>query len=49
MSKLMASDVGMKVTTDAVQVMGGDGYSHDYLIEKKVMDKENKPDFFVGN
>ncbi len=38
MSKLYASDVGMKVTTDAVQVMGGDGYSYDYLVEKMMRD-----------
>lgn len=38
MSKLLASDVAMKVTTDAVQVMGGDGYSNDYLVEKMMRD-----------
>lgn len=38
MSKLYASDVGMKVTTDAVQVMGGEGYSYDYLVEKMMRD-----------
>ncbi|MCF6170636.1 MAG: acyl-CoA dehydrogenase family protein [Bacteroidales bacterium] len=38
MSKLYASDVGMKVTTDAVQVMAGDGYSYDYLVEKMMRD-----------
>jgi len=38
MCKLYASDVGMKVTTDAVQVMAGDGYSHDYLVEKMMRD-----------
>lgn len=38
MSKLFASDVGMKVTTDAVQVMGGEGYSYDYLTEKMMRD-----------
>lgn len=38
MCKMYASDVGMKVTTDAVQVMGGDGYSHDYLVEKMMRD-----------
>ncbi|RLD45605.1 MAG: acyl-CoA dehydrogenase [Bacteroidetes bacterium] len=38
MSKLYASDVAMKVTTDAVQVMAGDGYSHDYLVEKMMRD-----------
>lgn len=38
MSKLLASDVGMKVTTDAVQVMGGEGYSQDFLVEKMMRD-----------
>ena len=38
MSKLLASDVGMKVTTDAVQVMGGEGYSTDFLVEKMMRD-----------
>lgn len=38
MSKLFASDVGMKVTTDAVQVMAGDGYSKDYPVEKMMRD-----------
>jgi alkylation response protein AidB-like acyl-CoA dehydrogenase len=34
MSKLFASDVAMKVTTDAVQIFGGYGYMRDYPIEK---------------
>ncbi len=38
MCKMYASDVGMKVTTDAVQVMAGDGYSYDYLVEKAMRD-----------
>ena len=38
MAKLYASDVAMKVTTDAVQVMAGDGYSTDYLVEKMMRD-----------
>ena len=38
MSKLLASDVAMKVTTDAVQVMGGEGYSQDFLVEKMMRD-----------
>ena len=38
MSKLLATDVAMKVTTDAVQVMGGEGYSNDYLVEKMMRD-----------
>lgn len=38
MAKLYASDIGMKVTTDAVQVMAGDGYSEDFLVEKMMRD-----------
>ena len=38
MSKLYASDTGMKVATNAVQVMGGDGYSKDYPVEKIMRD-----------
>lgn len=38
MAKLYASDVSMKVTTDAVQVMAGEGYSTDFLVEKMMRD-----------
>jgi len=38
MSKLMASDVAMKVTTDAVQIFGGYGYMRDYPVEKYMRD-----------
>jgi len=38
MSKLFASDVAMKVTTDAVQVFGGYGYMRDYPVEKYMRD-----------
>jgi acyl-CoA dehydrogenase len=38
MSKMYASDVGMKVTTDAVQVMGGEGYSTEFMVEKMMRD-----------
>lgn len=38
MSKCFASDVAMKVTTDAVQIMGGYGYMKDYPMEKKMRD-----------
>ncbi len=38
MSKMRASDIAMKVATDAVQVMGGDGYSRDFGIEKIMRD-----------
>lgn len=38
MSKLFASDMGMKITTDAVQVMGGEGYSTEFAVEKMMRD-----------
>lgn len=38
MSKLYASDIGMEVTTDAVQAMGGDGYTWDFMVEKMMRD-----------
>jgi butyryl-CoA dehydrogenase len=38
MSKLLATDVAMKVTTDAVQLFGGYGYCKDYPIEKFMRD-----------
>lgn len=38
MAKLFASDVCMKVTTDAVQIFGGYGYMRDYPIEKFMRD-----------
>lgn len=38
MSKLYASDIGMEVTTDAVQAMGGDGYSREFMVEKMMRD-----------
>ncbi len=38
MSKLFASDTAMKVATDAVQSMGGDGYSRDFIVEKIMRD-----------
>ncbi len=38
MSKLYASDIAMKVATDAVQAMGGDGYSRDFIVEKIMRD-----------
>ncbi len=34
MAKLHASDVAMRVTTDAVQVLGGNGYTTDYPAER---------------
>lgn len=38
MAKLFATDVAMKVTTDAVQVLGGYGYMKDYPVEKMMRD-----------
>ena len=38
MSKYYATDVAMKVTTDAVQVMGGEGYSKEHPVEKMMRD-----------
>lgn len=38
MSKYLATDMAMKVCSDAVQVMGGDGYSCDYPVEKMMRD-----------
>lgn len=38
MSKLFATDVAMKVTTDVVQIFGGYGYMRDYPVEKMMRD-----------
>ena len=38
MAKCFASDVAMKVTTDAVQVFGGAGYMKDYPVERFMRD-----------
>ena len=37
-SKVFASEAAMKVTTDAVQVLGGYGYSKEYPVEKLMRD-----------
>jgi len=34
MAKLFATDMAMKVTTDAVQVLGGSGYTQDFPVER---------------
>lgn len=34
MAKLYASDIAMEVTTDAVQIFGGYGYSREYPVER---------------
>lgn len=38
MAKCLAADVAMKVTVDAVQVMGGYGYMKEYPVEKMMRD-----------
>ncbi|QWR78484.1 acyl-CoA dehydrogenase family protein [Candidatus Magnetomonas plexicatena] len=38
MAKTFATDIGMKVTTNALQVMGGSGYMRDYPVEKMMRD-----------
>ena len=38
MAKCFATDLGMKVTTDAVQIMGGSGYMKEYPVEKMMRD-----------
>ena len=38
MAKLYASDVAMKVTTDAVQVLGGYGFTRDFPVERMMRD-----------
>ena len=37
-AKCFASDVAMQVTTDAVQVLGGYGYTQDYPLERMMRD-----------
>ena len=37
-AKLVASDAAMKVTTDAVQVLGGYGYTRDFPVERYMRD-----------
>ncbi|MCK5068931.1 MAG: acyl-CoA dehydrogenase, partial [Desulfocapsa sp.] len=38
MCKVMATDMAMKVSIDAVQVMGGYGYMREYPVEKMMRD-----------
>lgn len=38
MAKLKATDVAMKVTTDAVQIFGGSGYTTEYPVERYMRD-----------
>ena len=37
-AKLHASDTAMKVTTDAVQILGGYGYMREYPVERYMRD-----------
>ncbi|MEV6299485.1 acyl-CoA dehydrogenase family protein [Actinoplanes sp. NPDC051861] len=37
-AKCFASDVAMEITTDAVQVLGGYGYTRDYPVERMMRD-----------
>lgn len=38
MAKTMATDTAMKVTTDAVQILGGYGYMREYQVERMMRD-----------
>jgi butyryl-CoA dehydrogenase len=38
MAKLFATDMAMRVTTDAVQILGGHGYMREYPVEKMMRD-----------
>jgi len=38
MAKAFASDVAMEVTTDAVQLLGGNGYTSDFPVERMMRD-----------
>lgn len=38
LAKFNASDAAMRVTTDAVQIMGGYGYMKDYPVERMMRD-----------
>lgn len=38
MAKLMASETAMKVTTQAVQILGGYGYTREYPVERMMRD-----------
>jgi alkylation response protein AidB-like acyl-CoA dehydrogenase len=38
MAKCFATDTAMRVTTDAVQIFGGNSYTRDYPVEKLMRD-----------
>jgi alkylation response protein AidB-like acyl-CoA dehydrogenase len=46
-AKLVATDGAMKVTTDAVQVLGGAGYTKDFPVER-YMREAKVPQIFEG-
>ena len=46
-AKLIATDMAMKVTTDAVQVLGGYGYTRDFPVER-YMREAKVPQIFEG-
>ena len=41
MAKCLASDTAMRVTTDAVQILGGYGYMKDYPLERMMRDAKS--------
>src|SRR5262249_41519426 len=47
MAKCFGSDTAMKVTTDAVQIFGGSGYTMDYPVERKMRD-DSLTQIFAG-
>ncbi len=46
-AKLVATDMAMRVTTDAVQVLGGAGYTRDFPVER-YMREAKVPQIFEG-
>ena len=46
-AKLVATDMAMRVTTDAVQVLGGAGYTQDFPVER-YMREAKVPQIFEG-
>ena len=38
MAKMTCTDVAMKVTTQTVQMLGGNGYMKDYHVERMMRD-----------
>jgi alkylation response protein AidB-like acyl-CoA dehydrogenase len=46
-AKLVATDMAMKVTTDAVQVLGGAGYTRDFPVERYLREAK-VPQIFEG-